>query len=851
MKKAISTFAIILFAVSLSAQDFTGIKICINPGHGGHDSDDRYIPETGFWESESNLTKGLKLRDILEAYGAEIVMTRVTNTTADDLPLSQICQIANTNDVDYFHSIHSNGWNGQLNYTLMLYRGWDPGVTGTNYGMNVTGALYSEAGDMSTIMANEIYSANRTTNKYVRGDWSFYSWTDDNGNKMGLGVLRNLNMAGTLSEGSFHDYIPESWRLQNLDYRRKESWAMAKSFVEFYEQDPFDYKILAGLVRDSFERVDYFYISSLLDQYKPVNDITVTLNPGNRVYNGDNMNNGFFLFDSLTPGEYELRVEAGGYYSDSTTITIQDNFYNFRDFYLVSKVPPKVVSTTPAEGDTAFPAWDPIVIEFSRPMDTSLTNSAVEINPVVPLNFNWNDTNMKMQITSDSLDYLTAYTLKISGEAQDAYGQFFDGNGDGVSGDEFVLNFSTGSEDMTAPIIESIYPKTSSSNIELHPIINIEFDEELDSSSVTDEIVILEYFEYHSIVPTTLKHFVVNERSVICLFPDELLVPNKVYVTRIYAGLKDLFGNTMTNIRSYSFRTANETWQITNIDNFDSGLTINWKDPKYSGSTVGELDVLTNITEEKNVVNLLTQSTTAMKLCYGWDMNASQWLIREYLGGGAPRNVTFDKNYVMQVYIFGDGSGNKFRFCVDDNYPDLTSSNHEVSPWYVVDWIGWKLVSWDMSNDGTGTWIGDGNLDGTLRFDSIQLSYNSEDPDVSNIGQFYFDDLRIVTFKPVGIGALNETFPESYTLEQNYPNPFNPTTTISFNLPKPTYIRLEIYNLLGKKIRTLVKNYYPAGHWTVTWNSKNNNGERVPTGIYFYYLYTPNCTLVKRMMLLK
>ncbi|RKY54770.1 MAG: hypothetical protein DRP89_04590, partial [Candidatus Neomarinimicrobiota bacterium] len=154
-------------------------------------------------------------------------------------------------------------------------------------------------------------------------------------------------------------------------------------------------------------------------------------------------------------------------------------------------------------------------------------------------------------------------------------------------------------------------------------------------------------------------------------------------------------------------------------------------------------------------------------------------------------------------------------------------------------------------NDGTGTWIGDGNLDGTLRFDSIQLSYNSEDPDVSNIGQFYFDDLRIVTFKPVGIGALNETFPESYTLEQNYPNPFNPTTTISFNLPKPTYIRLEIYNLLGKKIRTLVKNYYPAGHWTVTWNSKNNNGERVPTGIYFYYLYTPNCTLVKRMMLLK
>ncbi|MCK4295875.1 MAG: Ig-like domain-containing protein, partial [Candidatus Marinimicrobia bacterium] len=756
MKKAISTFAIISLAVSLSAQDFTGIKICINPGHGGHDSDDRYMPETGFWESEGNLTKGLKLRDILEIHGAEIVMTRVTNNTADDLPLSQICQIANTNNVDYFHSIHSNGWNGQINYTLMLFRGWD------------NDPVFPDAMTMGAIMLDELYTANRTTGRYLRGDWSFYpNW----GYQVGLGVLRNLNMPGTLSEGSFHDYIPESWRLQNLDYRRKESWAIAKSFVELYEKDPFDYKILAGLVRDSFERVDYFYISSLHDQSKPVNNVTVTLNPGNRVYNGDNMNNGFFLFDSLTPGDYDLLIEAEDYYSDSTTVTIQDNFYNFRDFYLVSKIPPKVVSTTPVEGDTAFPAWNPIVIEFSRPMDTSLTNSAVEISPVVPLDFNWNDTNMKMQIASDSLDYLTAYTLTITGEAQDAYGHLFDGNGDGVGGDEFVLNFSTGSEDMTAPKIESIYPKTSSSNIELHPIINIEFDEELDSSSVTDEIAILEYFEDHSIVPTTLKHFVVNERSVICLFPDEELVPNKVYVTRIYAGLTDLFGNIMTNIRSYSFRTCSETWQITSIDNFDSGLTTNWMDPQFSGSTVGQLDNYTSRSTETLIVNHLTQSTTAMKLRYGWDMNSSQWLIREYLGSGAPRNVTFDKNYVMQVYVFGDGSGNKLRFAVDDKYPNAATENHEVSPWHVIDWIGWKLVSWDMSSDGTGTWIGDGNLDGTLRFDSIQLTYNSEDPDVPNIGQFYFDDLRIVTFEPVGIEPSHETLPESYTLEQNYPNP--------------------------------------------------------------------------------
>ena len=69
-------------------------KLCrviyINPGHGGHDSNDRFIAETGFWESESNLTKGLRLRDILHNYNAFVEMSRTLNRTQDDLGLSVI-----------------------------------------------------------------------------------------------------------------------------------------------------------------------------------------------------------------------------------------------------------------------------------------------------------------------------------------------------------------------------------------------------------------------------------------------------------------------------------------------------------------------------------------------------------------------------------------------------------------------------------------------------------------------------------------------------------------------------------------------------------------------------------------
>ena len=108
MKKYINRFILLLLitASGAAAQDFSGIKIYINPGHGGNDSNDRYIPQTGYWESEGNLTKGLCLRDLLEQLGATVLMSRTLNRTADDRSLSEIDAEANANNVDVFHSIH-------------------------------------------------------------------------------------------------------------------------------------------------------------------------------------------------------------------------------------------------------------------------------------------------------------------------------------------------------------------------------------------------------------------------------------------------------------------------------------------------------------------------------------------------------------------------------------------------------------------------------------------------------------------------------------------------------------------------------------------------------------------------
>ncbi len=94
--------------------------------------------------------------------------------------------------------------------------------------------------------------------------------------------------------------------------------------------------------------------------------------------------------------------------------------------------------------------------------------------------------------------------------------------------------------------------------------------------------------------------------------------------------------------------------------------------------------------------------------------------------------------------------------------------------------------------------------------------------------------------------------PSQFSLEQNYPNPFNPTTNIAFALPKTSKVNLTVYDLTGKLVKTLYNNdSFNAGNHYVTWDASNNEGMRVPSGVYFYTLRTKNKVFTKKMLLLK
>jgi len=93
--------------------------------------------------------------------------------------------------------------------------------------------------------------------------------------------------------------------------------------------------------------------------------------------------------------------------------------------------------------------------------------------------------------------------------------------------------------------------------------------------------------------------------------------------------------------------------------------------------------------------------------------------------------------------------------------------------------------------------------------------------------------------------------PASFSLSQNYPNPFNPETSIGYALPQDAKVKLVIYDLLGKKVRTLVDEYQPAGYKTTRWDGRDEMGNQVASGTYFYRLKADEFLEVRKMMLVK
>ena len=118
-----------------------------------------------------------------------------------------------------------------------------------------------------------------------------------------------------------------------------------------------------------------------------------------------------------------------------------------------------------------------------------------------------------------------------------------------------------------------------------------------------------------------------------------------------------------------------------------------------------------------------------------------------------------------------------------------------------------------------------------------------------NLTEIKIDDKVML---PTVVNNLKETaIPNRFELYQNHPNPFNPETTIQFQLPKSGQVKIDIFNQLGQKVKTLLNEQKPAGTFEVRWNGVDDKGQPVVSGVYFYKMTAGKFTAIKKMALIR
>ena len=116
-------------------------------------------------------------------------------------------------------------------------------------------------------------------------------------------------------------------------------------------------------------------------------------------------------------------------------------------------------------------------------------------------------------------------------------------------------------------------------------------------------------------------------------------------------------------------------------------------------------------------------------------------------------------------------------------------------------------------------------------------------------GWFFWSDSMTVTI--TGIAENESDIPLEYALKQSYPNPFNPTATITYQVPRPSEVRIEVYNTLGQKVRTLLKDHKGPGVYQVIWDGRNNSGVQVGSGVYLYSMVAGDYVQARKMILMR
>jgi len=787
MKKLLNIIFFLLIGVStMFSQDLTGVKILVNPGHGGFDANDRNMvifpfeagDPKGFWESQSNLDKGLQLRDLLTSANATVIMSRSTNNptvyqldengnimkdengneiiiSTDDTPLTQVVRMANEADVDFMLSIHSNA--GVNNYVLQLYAGKDLDDTHV-YPTPIPFSDESRA--VATLFASNLYSnqANTwATGTTVVGDKTYgrtaMKWND------GYGVLRGLTVPGCLSEGSMHDYIPETYRLMNMEYKWLEAWHFFKSFSTYYEAGEIKTGNIAGTIHDSrnLNMASYFKIKKSKDELLPLHKAKVTIQPGDLEYTTDELYNGVYVFKQLQPGTYNVKVEAEGYYPTEETLTVNKNTTTYFNFMLnkVRDTPPEVISYSPDSPlEEPVACSSKIIMEFNWDMDVESVINAFSISPHIEGEFTFEDSQHRMIFTPNiPFDINTVYSVKLAGTAKHPANI--------EMGEDFEFQFKTKSRNRL--IMLNNYPNAGNESVYyIKPTFTFYFDSELYTTTAADCINV--YDKDGNALSKASRSLSFNKLpdpygSISFQVTTDLKV-GETYRIVVDGAIKDLEEIPLVTPLDYTFKAADI--RITDKDIVQDFDGINLMKFDDIGST--------------HVTNASVTRTTSAKL-FGTASYNFKYKFNSTSGGEAQYQFLADptrvnSEEVIGAHIFGDLTGNEvyLQFQADEDVEFIKLTD--------LYFAGWEFVEASLEALTSGK---------TYQLTGVKLV--QRESDITANGNFNMDNMLL--YDEI-ISTIDEEIDSSIFI---YPNPAYDKIFISGDP-----VLVEFYTLGGQKI---------------------------------------------------
>lgn len=371
MKKLLLFATCVAFSAMAMATDLSGVKIYLNPGHGGwNEMNDRHIgtipfptrtPDgmcdtLGFWESSSNLKVAYDLKEMLEAAGATVKMSRLTNQSGTrddgeldwdmkrinydktgqggatktvvldplegDRSLAGIAQEATTWGADFFLSIHSNASSVGVaaNYVVCFMPCNQFANPDGSWDMNESHVRDPQDLEYAKTMWN--YIIDNPLDCYHEGTYpdqprcpAVSEYT--------LLAYGNLGVPGFICEASFHSYLPNTHRYLNRDYQRLEAYRFFRGICAMFDADQPTTAVIAGDVRSANFKETRNGMGAYIvkpinhdiakDKWRPMDGTLCELLQNGQVidtYMTDNYCNGMYMFDSVTPGNYQVRISA-------------------------------------------------------------------------------------------------------------------------------------------------------------------------------------------------------------------------------------------------------------------------------------------------------------------------------------------------------------------------------------------------------------------------------------------------------------------------------------------------------------------------------------------------------------